>query len=373
MKVCTISKYPPIQGGISSHTYWLTRGIAKRGVEVHVVTNANCVENEYQISDEISERYEHLFVHYVIPEIPWHIPYSELYVPRLVDASLEVLANNKIDIIDTNYLIPYGIVGYLLSNITGTPYIVRHGGSDIAKFINKGVLKHLLKDVIRNAAAIVTDEKNKGIFEALNSNIHVLPRYIPDSDYFKPNTVSRSVPVFAHIGKINYYWKQKSLDRLVEIFAGVENEHMLRFVGQGNGYDEFCNFVRASGLKRYELKEFVHPANMPRLLDQTDFLICFSQNNPIQDYSNIVCEAIWSGITLILDEKTDVAEYERNLAGTLENQIIRLNIDNIEASRKQIESIIDSWDSASRVSNKIDYDYDRYIDTNLEVYSSVKK
>jgi hypothetical protein len=40
VKVCIIGKYPPIQGGVSTRTYWTAHGLARCGHEVHVVTNA---------------------------------------------------------------------------------------------------------------------------------------------------------------------------------------------------------------------------------------------------------------------------------------------------------------------------------------------
>src|SRR5439155_16631863 len=35
-----IGKFPPIQGGVGVRTYWVAHGLAARGHEVHVVTNA---------------------------------------------------------------------------------------------------------------------------------------------------------------------------------------------------------------------------------------------------------------------------------------------------------------------------------------------
>jgi hypothetical protein len=45
MRICFIGKYPPIQGGVSAQTYWAVRGLAERGHEVCVVTNADEVED----------------------------------------------------------------------------------------------------------------------------------------------------------------------------------------------------------------------------------------------------------------------------------------------------------------------------------------
>ena len=349
----------------------MAKGLAERNVEVHIITNANCVEGKYYIDDNSPELPANLTVHYIDPDIPWHIPCSELYVPGLLDKSLKIIDDNQIDFIDTNYLIPYGIVGYLLSNITGIPYILRHGGSDLAKFLNKDVFRHLLRNVIQNAAAIITDDKNRVIFEAINPNVYVLPRYIPDERYFNPTIASHEMPTFACIGKINHYWKYKSLDKIVDIFAGIEEEHALRFVGQGKGFAEFSKFAEVHGLKTHEFREFVHPANIPQLLGQIDYLLYFSQDNPIEDFSNIVCEALWSGVPLITDEKMDIDEYAQYIEGISNNQIIRLDLDDIEASQGKIAAIINKWSGSLRYTNEVVYGFDRYIEASLKIYDKV--
>jgi len=371
MKVCIISKYPPIQGGVSAKTYWLARGFAEAGHEIHVVTNGNCVEKEYFIDDNPDELIPNLAVHFVTPDIPWHIPDSKLYTSRLLDKALEITENHQIDIIDTNYLVPYGIVGYLLSNITGIPYILRHGGSDLAKFLHKGLFSHLLGSVVQNAAAIITDDKNRGVFEATNSNVYVLPRYIPDEKYFKSTMISHEVPTFAYIGKINHYWKYKSLDKIVDIFSGIKEEHTLHLVGQGKGFREFAKFVEAHGIRTHEFRKFVHPVNMPYLLGHIDYLLYFSQDNPIKDFSNIVCEAVWSGVPVITDGQMDIKEYTQYTKVVSENQFVRLELGDMKAAQEKIAAIINEWSGPSRYTNEIDYGYDRYVEANLKTYDRV--
>jgi len=371
MNICMISKFPPIQGGISAKTFWLAKGLAESGTTVHVVTNANFVEEDYYIDDQSPELSPDLRVHNVKPDIPWHIPYSELYVPRLLDKAMEVVDENQIDIIDANYLIPYGIVGYLLSNITGLPYVLRHGGSDIAKFLEQGIFSHLLTDVTRKAAAIITDDKNRTILETINSNVHVLPRYIPDERYFKPAMNSHDIPTFAYIGKTNYYWKHKSLDKIVEIFSGVKNPYALHFVGQGKGFTEFAKFVSEHDLKTHEFKKFIHPVHMPSLLGNIDYLLYFEKDNPIKDFSNILCEALWSGLTIITDQTMDISEYAQYTQGVPANQIIRLNLEDINVTQKEITALINQWSGPARFNVGIDYGYDRYIEKTLRIYDSM--
>lgn len=273
--------------------------------------------------------------------------------------------------IDTNYLIPYGIVGYLASKIKDIPYIVRHGGSDIKKFLKGGTFKHLLKDVIKDAAAVITDEKNKKVFENLNSNVKLLPRYIPDERHFKPAFKPHGEPIFAYIGKINYYWRHKSLDRITDIFAGIEGQHRLLLIGQGKGFKEFSDFVSEKNLKSFKFRQFVHPANLPGLLEGIDFLLFFVKDNPIKDFSNIFCEALWSGITVLTDETMDMGEYSEYIELKRRDQIVELPSDDIEAAQARINEIIGTWKGPSRNTNKLKYNFNRYMDENIEIYRGI--
>ena len=103
-----------------------------------------------------------------------------------MDSALEVINDHGIDVIDTGYLIPYGIVGYMASKMTGIPYILRHGGSDVVKFLRKGVWNRLLPEVIRGAAAVITDEENWEIFGEFNEKVLVLP-----DTYLMSDTLNR--------------------------------------------------------------------------------------------------------------------------------------------------------------------------------------
>lgn len=373
MKICMISKYPPIEGGIAAKTFWLAKGLAERGHQIHVVTNARSVEKEYSIDDDSSISTSNVYVHSVISDIPWHIPYSELYIARLLDKALETIDKYPIDIIDASYLIPYGIVAYLASKICGIPYIIRHGGSDLAKFWQKGIFENLLEKVIQDAAKVISDDKNKNLFKDFSAKIDILPRYIPDERYFKPFFAPHKIPTFAYIGKINHYWKDKSLDKIVDIFSGIEKKHKLIFVGQGKGLDDFAGYIKERNLKTYEFRNFVHPGNMPNLLSGIDFLLYFNQDNPIRDFSNIVCESLWFGIPLITDGETNMSEYAKYIEISPRNKPIFLPLGKTKTAQDILGETIDNWQGPSRYENKIKYNFDDYINANLKIYRTCKR
>ncbi len=368
MKICMIGKFPPIQGGVAARTFWLVKGLAEQDVTIHVVSNANCVEQEYFINDQGPQLPGNVIIHDIKPEIPWHIPYSNLYIPRLLEKALEVIEENHIDIIETNFLVPYGIVGHIVSGMTNIPHIIRHGGSDIAKFLKGGVFGRTLKETIRKAAVIISDNKSRKTFEDINPSVHAVPRYIPDERVFKPGLYPHELPVFAYIGKINYYWKHKSLDKIVEIFSGIKNHFVLNFIGQGNGFREFSEYINRQALKTHHFEKFVHPAHMAALFNRVDFLLSFEENNPIKDFSNIVSEALWAGVKIISDQVMDFSEYAKYAHFIPENHVVRIDLKNIKKSRLKINELIDEWHGPKRCNPKIVYGYNRYIEDNFRIY-----
>lgn len=300
MRVCMLSKFPPIEGGIAARTYWLARGLGEAGVEVEVITNANCVEPEYRISgcDDHLKTMKNVRIHNLQKDVPWHIPFSDAYVTRLLNLTLDVLAHSDVDAIDAGFLMPYGIVAFLASQITGVPYIIRHGGSDLAKFIDHPEFRTVLKRVLRNASKIITDDSHAEQFKDINENILLAPAYVANEHKFKPTGRPRNeTPVIAYIGKINYHWRNRRLDEALEHIASQFDDCKLMFVAQGKGLDDFEQAVGAKKVGEIEFRDFVPPWEMPSLISSIDYVL--TCDDTIDSPSNIVAEAISSGKELI--------------------------------------------------------------------------
>ncbi len=300
MRVCMLSKFPPIQGGIAARTYWLARGLGEAGIEVEIITNANCVEPEYRISgcDGHLERMKNVRIHNLREDVPWHIPFSDAYVARLLNATLKVLALGNIDAIDAGFLMPYGVVAFLASQITGVPYVVRHGGSDLAKFVDHPEFSIVLGQVLRNASKIITDETHAEQFNDINKNIHLAPAYVANEHEFTPNGRSRNErPVIAYIGKVNYHWRNKRLDEALTYIAKQFDDYRLVFVAQGKGLHDFRQAVGEQKVGEIEFRNFAPPWEMPSLISSIDYVL--TCEDAIKSPSNIVAEVVSSGRELL--------------------------------------------------------------------------
>jgi glycosyltransferase involved in cell wall biosynthesis len=168
MKVCIIGKYPPIEGGVSTNTYWLARGLAQRGHQVHVVTNADEVEDMYRMSvgaDDarwLEGSFDHGgAVHLHNPQAysraaMRHIPESNPFVSKLASVATDVIRQHGCEVILAYYYEPYGVAGWLASQWTGAPLLLKHAGSDLDRLMRQPDLSTVYKEILRRADAVVT-------------------------------------------------------------------------------------------------------------------------------------------------------------------------------------------------------------------------
>lgn len=175
MRICFIGKYPPIEGGVSVQSYWTLRGLAERGHEVHVVTNADEVEDHYRLSLEDDD------AEWLQPRFPSaggfvevrncesfgvrrmnHIPLSNPFVTKLASLATQTVRQYDCEAIYSYYFEPYGMAGHLASHWTGVPQVVRHAGSDLERLMKVPDLSTAYKEVVRAAALVLT---GKGLVE----------------------------------------------------------------------------------------------------------------------------------------------------------------------------------------------------------------
>ena len=127
-RIITISKFPPLEGGIAARTYWLAKALGEKGHNIHVVTDRIGVDPLYSIRDYPSDPVlKNVLIHRVSSEGPWTIPSVEQTTIALLNKGLEVIDQHKVDLIEGSYLVPYGVVAWMLSNISGLPLVLRHG------------------------------------------------------------------------------------------------------------------------------------------------------------------------------------------------------------------------------------------------------
>ncbi len=370
-KIAFLSKFPPIEGGISSKTYWLARGLALRGHEIHVITHDITAGREYSIQDdsEQSGNISNLMVHRTQPGIPWHIPEDYEYTLSLINTAIEVVKEHEIQVLDSGYLVPYGLSGYIIKLATQVPHVLRHGGSDLEKFLKQKILQSLIDLAISNANTVVTDSLHSNLFKRLTSNLVFQPPYIPDESVFVPRNKMQTRRRLAVIGKINYHWQHKSLKLIAKIMEKLSDRFECTIFGQGNGIASFKESLKQDNVSNFKWSSFVEPWEMPGVLNQLDAIFVFESNLPQPVFSNLVLEAAWMGVGIITDRK-DFAETYQDIITLDKNQVLVVPPTNSGVSATLITQWVQDCVNCELNPHPL-ISFREYLSSNEEVYADI--
>ena len=165
MRICLIGKFPPIQGGVSMRTYWTAHGLAARGHEVHIVTNAKEAQPPFRMHmrEEDWRRCAAVYqsgsvtVHWTDPvdRSQSYIPMASPFVSKLAAVAARVLSEHPFDVVLSYYMEPYGVAGHLAAEIGGVPHVVRMAGSDAGRLWRHPQFEPLYDHVLRSAEIVV--------------------------------------------------------------------------------------------------------------------------------------------------------------------------------------------------------------------------
>ena len=403
MKICLISKYPPIEGGISSGTYWLAKGLGKRGHHVHIVTNALEVENEYRENlKTIDPNYspKNVFVHSTDPSPtieanPSHIPFSKFYCEKLASLAIETIDEYDIDIIDSWYLMPYCVSGYLAKSFTGVPQIVRHGGSDMQRLYPSPYLNKLLNRVVKSADAIITNNSSMAFFRDMGiplPKITPLQNVFADTESFNPNVPSfdlspyltnqkyfPGIPIFGYLGKITYHLESKGLCNFLKACNNIDEDFLLLFVANGKKLDQFKMKVRDENLEdKSVFLDFVPPWQIPSILKACSCIVSLEkENSPVYDYhtSALPYEALAIGRCVLMSDSLHKKEPYRNLKN--EKEVLIVNPNNIGEVKKILKKLIENPKLSTNIGRnghetiKNNENFNKHIDQTITLYNSI--
>lgn len=306
MKVLLIGKFPPCQGGISSKTFWLCRELASRDINFDIVTIVPALYRSETTGELPSNvRLRQLTTD---EEPPWFIPGGELWLERLVSTALDFADDQLPDVVEANYLAPYGFAAFSVSRILDVPLLIRHSGSDLAKLRNWDPARRALESLMINADFIATtpDAVLQLPKQAGSSNSLVpLPRYAPDPRAFQYAGDTSAYCSLRIAGKINYFWKLKALDTLIAALK-LRQGWKLEMIADGKGLGSFEAEIKKHGIsERVHRQAFIPPDQMPAFLSEATAVWAVERQGEIIDFSNIVWEALSVGSPCLVSEATN--------------------------------------------------------------------
>ncbi|MDI6103349.1 glycosyltransferase [Actinoplanes sp. NEAU-A12] len=323
MRICFVGKYPPIEGGVSTSTYWMVRGLAQLGHDVHVVTNAGEVEDAYRMTfeDDDAPWYQPAFPppggRVVVRSVqPFsrvsmrHIPSANPYVSRLAAAATDVVRANDCDVVLAYYLEPYAVAASMAATWTGRPLIIRHAGSDLDRLFRIPDLATTYREVLTRADAVVTRRPLLARFRGLGvpvERLYEAPAYAVPREVFHPAVAPLDLPI-AGTPTIGIYGKvggpKGTLD-LIDALGRLAREgldfHVAAMIGSGQAR-RLESAVRDAGITgRVHVLPLLPNWKVPRFI-RACTAVCFLERDfPVVIHGPIVPrEVLACGTCLVL-------------------------------------------------------------------------
>lgn len=313
VNVLFIGKYPPIQGGTATAAYWRQKELRCKGVNFEIIT---CIpaDNDFFISSDMESENIHL----ICDKTPWHIPYSQLFSERLISKALEIAENQKFDVVEGNYLFPYGFAAYVVSKIINKPLILRHAGSDLYRVANKKMFLSLLKEMASHAKIIVTNRESENKWKTIygDSNTVVSSRYVPNPNVFQKDGKHNQV---AFVGKVTEKWDRSQLEYYYNYLCKRNYIGKIRVYSNDSTIEIFDEFFSS---RRYEIEgyQFVMPEEIPGILRDIKYLLVSKIPSGIPEESNIYLEGISAGCILVCVDNKDFVQPDMDFMNYINTQ-----------------------------------------------------
>lgn len=387
MRICFITKYPPIEGGESSKSYWLARGLGKKGVKVYIITNAWEVETEFREKMEVEDLYfyqpKNVKVFNTDPFInPSFIPYTKPYTEKIASLALDVINSYDLQIIDSSYILPYGIAGYLVKSITKLPQILKHAGSDITRLFESPYLHTLFFKILFSVDKIITTKFSKEflINLGISESKLVLNKVSVDLEVFNPHTKPfkfddiPDIPIISFIGKCE---ESKGIYELLNALHGINEDFFLLLITGGKNIQKLNMFIQKSKLKsKTIIMPFMPPWKIPSVIKASTCVIMPERDFPIAIHTPILPRECWAtGTCTLLSEELYKKRPFKEIKENIHTLVV--NPKDIDEFRKKLEYVIKNPDEckrigmeASKISKKRE-DFNGYIKQRKKIYKNI--
>lgn len=396
MKICLISKYPPIEGGESAKAYWLAKALGEREHEIHIVTNAwevesDCRENIESLDLDGNYQPRGVYVHNTDPFIePAYIPYSKPYTEKIASLAIDIIKEYDLQLIDSWYVLPYVISGFLAKTITGKPQIMRHAGSDMSRLLSSSYLGTLFASVFEKVDKIVTYPSMRerflglGIPEErlfLNTKVSVdtkafNPEVKPIDLSFYTDRNIKGLPIITYIGKVGI---TKGIYELAEAAGKIKDDFLLLFVSNGKGLERFKETIRKLGLQDKTLfVNFVPPWRIPSIIKRSTCVVIPERDFPVVQHTPILPREVMAiGKCLILSNEL----YAKRRTSEIQDKknVLVVNPKNIEQFKEILEKVIKQPNYAEKIgqqawiiSKRIER-FDEYVEDTINLYKNILK
>ena len=370
MKICFVCKYPPIEGGVSMHGYWTARGLAEKGHNVFVVTNANEVESTFRIQLSPADLQQDGEYARSFPEVSgtvrvfsteppdrsriYYVPMNNPTVTRLATIATNIIRAEDCKVIFAYYFEPYALAAHLASCWTHVPYVLKHAGSDLHNLALHEDLQTAYVEVMKGANRILSSgpSRQKIISYGVPKDRIVsgltfkLPTtyFTPDgptldiesllqktadeastdhvASYFEP--LDSSLPVLGIYGKLGEYKGTFDLLRAMGHLISEGFRFYLVAMCRGWREAEFVRMMRELGIEKYvRVIPFQPHWKVPEFIRRCTAVAFLERDFPIKAHGpTIPTEVLACGKCVIISEEIARKQPFRKHLRNLQNIVI---------------------------------------------------
>ncbi|TSC72474.1 MAG: glycosyltransferase [Parcubacteria group bacterium Gr01-1014_38] len=315
MRILVVNyEFPPIGGGGSTATRYLTRELKRRGHVVDVLTSRCFGLAAREVVDGVTV--------YRVPVRRRRMDFCSVremstFLLSAPPKALQLASLHRYDLVHVFFGVPCGPIGWLLKRTHGLPYLIRMGGGDIPGFKPYGYERHyqwatpLVKRLWRDADGLIVvsadlEERVRRIDASVTAA--VIPNGV-DLDEFRPGA-SPTARGPLTILTVSRLISRKRIDVLLVAAARLKEKMSMPFrveiVGDGVDRPYLATFAATVGVT--DIVRFqgdVEHDRLPSVYQEADIFVLTSL---AEGMPNVLLEALASGLPLIATNTGGSAE-----------------------------------------------------------------
>lgn len=311
MRVCLLGQYPPHIGGVSSHTYLLSRELVKRGDEVYVLTYPHP-----DVKDTGGVKVETAFA----PNIKGLR--GLFFFISSTFKLMSMVRRFNIELIHAHFLLPPGLIGVCVGSLLGKKTAVTAHGSDLMIQAKNPILRSLIKFVLKKAdyVLVVNQTLNDKVLEfgITQDKVYITPNAV-DVEKFNPQKkelpsgvkMSHDKPVLLFVGNLVF---QKGVKYLLESKKLMKSDAELLIVGDGPLRQELEMKVQNDGIP--DVVFVGARRDVEQIMPSADVFVLpsISEGFPIT-----ILEAMASGLPVVATNAGGISEVMNENVGIMVN------------------------------------------------------
>ena len=337
MKILCINyEYPPIGGGGASACKGLVESFVKAGHEVDLVTSGMKGLPDYEVINGVHiyrvncmRRHKHFAT--TIELISQVIPSYK--------KAIELIGKKNYDINHTHFIVPSGLVSYLIKRKTGLPYVITAHGSDVAGYNpDRFSLMHTLmgplwRVIVRGSSCITTPSifLKKLIQNATEIPVEVIPNGIDIKTISDEKRENRILVV-------TRMFERKGVQYLIQALQDMPKGWDVLIVGDGPYLPVLKNLADELAVSVTFLGQVPNDQIFEYYLKSKIYVF----PSTVENFPVVLLEAMAAGCAVITSTASGCAEVVGDAA-------IKVEVGNVESLKRELVQLMDNQQEMTRL------------------------